>query len=224
VSWRDGTGLDAGLLFVYALAFSFAYVSLGASTGALVLFAAVQATMIARGLGEGERPHLLEWAGLLVALAGLVYLLAPGLHAPSPRGSALMATAGVAWGLYSLRGRRADDPLASTRGNFVRATPAALLVSIASWSARHGSTPGVALAALSGAAASGLGYVIWYAALPRLTATRAALVQLCVPVLAAAGGVLFLAESLSLRFAVAASAVLGGVGLATLGRGRERLP
>jgi drug/metabolite transporter (DMT)-like permease len=218
VSWRDGSALNAVILFVYALAFSYAYLSLGASTGALLLFAAVQATMIARGLREGERPHLLEWTGLAMALAGLVYLLSPGLQAPPALGSALMLAAGVAWGLYSLQGRKSGDPLAATRGNFARAAPAALLVSLATWPTRHVSAAGLSLAALSGAAASGLGYVFWYAALPRLTAVRAALVQLSVPVLAALGAVLFLSESLSWRFALASAVVLGGVALAVRGR------
>jgi drug/metabolite transporter (DMT)-like permease len=220
VSGHDGTWLDSALLFVYAVTFSFAYTSLGASTGALILFASVQATMILRGLGEGERPHVLEWLGLLLALGGLVTLLLPGLHTPSAHGSALMASAGVAWGLYSLRGRQGGDPLSATRDNFVRAAPAALVVSLALASTTRLSPIGIGLAALSGAAASGLGYVIWYAALPKLTATRAALVQLAVPVLAALGSVLFLSETLSWRFAVAAVAVLGGVGLAVLGRAR----
>ncbi len=217
-SGSGGTWFEASMLFLYAVAFSFAYVSLSASAGALILFASVQATMIFVGLRGGERPDAGEWVGLLLALGGLVGLVLPGLTAPSLSGSALMAVAGTAWGAYSLRGRRAVNPVTSTRDNFVRAVPLVLMVDLISLPARHWSGKGLALAALSGAGASGLGYVIWYAALPGLTATRAAIVQLSVPVLAAAGGVLFLSESISMRLVSSGIAILGGVTLAVLGR------
>jgi drug/metabolite transporter (DMT)-like permease len=223
---RGGSWLSGALLFLYAVPFSFAYLSLGAGTGALILFGGVQSTMILGAFLSGERPRLLEWLGLLVALGGLVYLVSPGLAAPSATGSALMLVAGAAWGLYSLRGRGEADPLSATTDNFVRSVPLALLVSLLLLSRIEVSSPGAWLALASGALTSGLGYVIWYAALRGLTATRAAAVQLTVPVLAALGGVLFLGESVSFRLVLAGMVILGGVGLALTGRfalaGRER--
>jgi drug/metabolite transporter (DMT)-like permease len=211
--------ISALLLFLYAAAFSFAYTGLTTGTGALILFGSVQATMLAFALRSGERPHPLEWAGLALALVGLVYLVLPGLAAPPPVSSAFMAVAGVSWGLYSLRGRGATDPLADTTRNFVLALPLAFAVSLLTLrGGAHVSTSGVLLAVLSGALASGVGYVMWYAALRGLTATRAATVQLPVPVLAAVGGVLFMSESVSLRLLLAATAILGGVALALFGR------
>lgn len=213
--WRSGF-----YLVLYAVTFSFAYLSLSAGTGALILFGCVQATMIAGALRSGERPGALEWAGIAIALGGLVFLTAPGLTAPSPAGSALMAAAGIAWGLYTLRGRGTGDPLVATSRNFMRAVPFALAVSFLMLSRREVSARGVLLAVSSGAAASGIGYVVWYAALRGLSATRAATVQLSVPVIAALGGVLFLSESVSPRLAGSAVLILGGVGLALAGRVR----
>jgi drug/metabolite transporter (DMT)-like permease len=217
-----GSWGSAVLLFLYAVPFSFAYVSLGAGTGALILFGAVQATMLAAALSSGERPHVVQWLGLILALGGLVYLVVPGLAAPSPVGSALMALAGVAWGVYSTRGRGASDPLAETAGNFARSVPLAIAVSVAA--ARHVSVGvnGALLAVASGALASGLGYVAWYAALPGLSATRGASVQLAVPVLAAAGGVIFLSEQVTVRLIVATILILGGVALALTRTERRR--
>lgn len=205
---------SAAALFAYAAAFSLAYITLSAGTGALILFGAVQLTMILAGLLAGERPRPAEWLGLALALGGLIVLVRPGLAAPSPAGSALMATAGVAWGVYSLRGRGSTEPLRNTAGNFLRTLPLALLLLLAAGRGATWEPRGVLLAAASGALASGLGYAIWYAALPALTATRAALVQLLVPVLAAAGGVALLGEAIPLRLPVAAAMVLGGVALA----------
>ncbi len=209
-----GDWLSAFMLFAYAAAFSFAYVSLPAGTGALILFGTVQATMILAALRGGERPHVLEWAGLALAVAGLVYLVSPGLSAPAPAGSALMAAAGVAWGIYSLRGRGAADPARDTTGNFLRALPITLVLSAIALRDVSASPRGVALAIASGAVASGLGYVLWYMALKGLTATRAAIVQLSVPVIAAAGGVLLLAEAISVRLVLSSVLILGGVALA----------
>jgi len=221
-SWRAArvSWPAAGMLFGYAITFSFAFVSLTAGTGALILFGAVQVTMILAALFEGERPGTLEWIGLLLAITGLVYLVLPGLEAPSPLGSALMAVAGISWGLYSLHGRRAIDPLAETTANFIRAVPFALAVSTVALLHLHLTLRGVLVAAISGSVTSGLGYVIWYVALRGLTATRAATVQLSVPVLAALGGVVFLSEMLTLRLISAAVLVLGGIGLAISGRAR----
>jgi drug/metabolite transporter (DMT)-like permease len=219
-----GSWASASLLFLYSAAFSFAYLSLSAGTGALILFGAVQLTMILAAIRGGERPHLLEWGGWILALAGLVILVLPGIKAPSPAGSALMAAAGVSWGVYSLRGRGGGNPLADTTSNFLRAVPLALGVSLAALGRFHVSREGVLLAAASGALASGVGYVVWYAALRGLTATRAATVQLSVPVLAAAGGLLFLSERLSVRLLVAAVMILGGIALAAARRGSPAPP
>jgi drug/metabolite transporter (DMT)-like permease len=219
---RPGTGggwIAGALLFVYAITFSFAYLSLSAGTGALILFAAVQFTMIAAGLRSGEKPLLLEWCGLAAALAGLVYLVLPGVAAPSLSSSALMAIAGIAWGFYSLRGRGAADPVRATADNFLRAVPPALLITIIFWPSLQLRADGFFWALLSGAITSGLGYVIWYAALPRLTATRAATVQLAVPAIAALGGVAFLSEIMTVRLLVSACAILGGIGLSVSARG-----
>lgn len=216
-----GHWASAAALFVYAAAFSLAYVTLTTGTGALILFGAVQLTMILAGLRAGERPRPAEWLGLGLALTGLVVLVRPGLAAPSLAGSALMASAGVAWGIYSLRGRASREPLLNTAGNFALTIPAAaLLLLFDGGEATTWSVQGTLLAIGSGALASGAGYAIWYAALPALTATRAALVQLLVPVLAAAGGVLLLSEEVPLRLPVAAALVLGGVALAVTSRSR----
>jgi drug/metabolite transporter (DMT)-like permease len=172
-----GTWLSASMLFLYAAAFSFAYLKLSAGTGALILFCSVQLTMILYGLWQGERPHALSWMGLFLALGGLFYLVIPGLAAPSPGGSALMVIAGVGWGVYSLRGRGIKDPAAMTAGNFLRTLPFVIVVSLATLSQMHVSREGFLLAFISGSLTSGVGYLVWYAALQGLTATRAATVQ-----------------------------------------------
>lgn len=216
-----GTWLSAAMLFLYAVPFSFAYMSLSAGTGALVLFGSVQATMILAAVVAGERPHPWQWIGLVVALIGLVGLVLPGLTAPPLVGSALMAVAGIAWGIYSLRGRGTKDPLGDTTSNFTRSLPFVIVVSAFALPRFHVSSTGVVLAIGSGAISSALGYVVWYAALKGLTATRAAAVQLSVPVIAAAGGVLFLAEEVSLRLIGSAVLIVGGVALALAGRERR---
>ena len=209
-----GSWISASMLFLYAVTFSFAYISLSAGTGALILFAAVQITMIAVGLSTGERPEILEWLGLFIAISGLIYLVSPGITAPSILGSVLMAAAGIAWGIYSLRGRGASDPVGVTTDNFLRTVPLVIGL-ILLWLSTLAITPiGLLWAALSGSITSGVGYVLWYAALPRLTATRAATVQLAVPVLAALAGVFVLSEAISLRLVISAVVILGGVGLA----------
>jgi drug/metabolite transporter (DMT)-like permease len=205
---------SAGLLALYAVPFAFAYVTLSTGTGALLLFGAVQVTMLVDTLRRGDRHAPAQWLGAGRALGGLVYLLLPGLTAPPLVGALLMLLAGVAWGLYTLRGRNAADPLGDTAANFLRAAPFALLASGLTVSRFHLEAPGFVLAVASGAIASGLGYVIWYAALQSLTSLTASSVQLSVPVLAAIGGVVFLGERVSLRLLVAAVLVLGGIGLA----------
>ena len=209
-------------LFAYAILFSLAYLRIPAGTGALLLFAAVQLTMIGAGLRAGESPRALEWAGLAVSLAGLVLLTAPGLARPDPIGAAAMLAAGVGWGIYSLRGRGAHDPIAANAASFARAALLAL-VALAAFAAEGEArlTPvGTALALTSGAVTSGLGYAVWYAALRGLRATRAAIVQLSVPPLAAGLGVLALGESVSVRLLVASALILGGIALAVVGRRR----
>ena len=215
-----GSWMSAGVLFLYAISFSYAYTSLSAGTGALILFGSVQATMIIAALLAGERPRPLEWGGFLVALTGVVWLVFPGITAPSPAGSLLMALAGFAWGVYSLRGRAAGEPLLDTAWNFIRCMPAVVLLALATFSRMHFSTRGVALAAASGALASGAGYAVWYVALRGLSATRAATVQLSVPVLAGLGGVLLLGETITARLVMAAVLILGGVGVAVLTKTR----
>ena len=214
----SGSWTSAALLFLYAIPFSIAYGSLTAATGALILFGCVQLTMLAGALWGGERSRGIEWVGFALALGGLVYLLLPGLSAPSPVGGALMALAGIAWGGYSLRGRRSVYPLLDTAGNFTRAVPLAVAVTIVSLGALRVSARGALLALASGVLASGFGYVAWYAALRGLSGTRAALVQLSVPILAAAGGVFFLGERLSARLVGSAALVLGGIAVALAAR------
>ena len=216
-----GSWGSAAFLFLYAITFSFAYLSLSAGTGALILFGSVQITMIVAALRSGERPHPLEWGGLLLALGGLVYLVFPGLKAPSPLSSILMTIAGVAWGFYTIRGRVAQNPLAATAGNFVYSVPMALVVLAVSFKSVFVSSSGIRYAMFSGALASGVGYVIWYAALRGLTTTRAAMVQLSVPVIAAWGGVLFLAEVVSARLLIAGMLILGGIAMALLSRQKK---
>lgn len=209
-----GTWRSALALFAYAAAFSFAYVRLPAGTGALLLFGAVQVTMHAYGLWSGERLSGMQVAGLVVAAGGLVGLLLPGLTAPPTASACLMLAAGVAWGVYSLRGKGGGDPTAATAGNFARSIPFALLLVLVAARPMGLDRAGAAYAIASGALASGLGYAVWYAVLPSLRATTAATVQLSVPVIAALGAVVVLAEPITLRLVAASIAVLGGVALA----------
>ena len=223
-SWRA-----AGMLFLYAAPFSLAYVELTTGTGALIAFSFVQLTMISASIIGGRHPHPLEWLGMGLAMSGLYLLVRPGLSAPSPFGAVMMATAGTAWGFYSLIGRRSVDPLKETAGNFARASVLVIVFGFAGlavsrfgaafglpermlgFAVVHWSGPGLLLAILSGAVTSALGYVLWYAALRGLTATRAALVQTSVPVLAAVGGILILGEPATARLAVAGGMILGGI-------------
>lgn len=210
--------VSAFFLFAYATCFSFAYTGLTTATGALILFGMVQATMISVALISGERPKILEWLGFIAAIFGLIYLVFPGLESPPLIQSVLMAFAGIAWGFYTLRGKKSENPLAETTENFVRTIPLIIIVSVPfilwmklSWS-------GVLYAVLSGAIASGIGYSVWYAALKFHTATRAAILQLSVPAIAAIGGVIFLSETISIRLLLASGLILGGIGLAIWGR------
>src|SRR2546423_14342275 len=219
---KAGSWLSALALFGYAALFSFAYLQLTAGTGALLLFGAVQATMIFWALKKGERFRLIQTAGLILAIAGLVALVFPGLSAPPLGAAMLMFGAGIAWGIYSLRGKSAGDPLRATAGNFLRAVPMAALLSVVAFRSANFDRAGIVYAIISGALASGVGYAIWYSALPALKASAAATVQLSVPVLAAAGGIVFLSETITLRFALASIAVLGGIALVIVERRAAR--
>ena len=208
-----GNWLSALALFVYAAGFSFAYVNLTVATGALLLFGAVQVTMIGHGVWMGERLRIVQVVGLMLAIGGLVSLLLPGLSAPPFNGVVLMLSAGVAWGIYSLRGRGAGDPTQVTAGNFLRAVAIAAALSVLMLNDASLDMAGFWYAVASGALASGIGYAIWYTALPGLKATQAATVQLSVPVIAAIGGIIFLGEATTLRFVLASVAILGGIAL-----------
>jgi drug/metabolite transporter (DMT)-like permease len=220
-SWR-GRGASGPLaLLVYALPFSFAYLRIGAAVGALVLFGVVQLTMISYGIARGERPARMTWVGLVLAIGGLATLAAPSATRPDPVGVLLMTVAGVAWGVYSLVGRTATDPIAANAWSFLCSSPLAIVVGVAFSTPAVASSRGIVLALISGAITSALGYALWYRALPRLSVTQAAVAQLSVPVIAAVGAALFLDERLTVRFAAAGAAVLTGVALALAARSRS---
>jgi len=216
-NWRT-----VAMLFTYMVFFSFAYLSLSAGTGALLLFGSVQLTMFVVALREGERFPLLSWGGFALAIMGLIFLVLPGVTAPNPLGAILMTVAGIAWGAYSLMGRNVADPLEATAKNFMYSVPLVLMVSLFFLPEFSSSYGGLALAIASGAVTSGCGYVIWYAALPGLTATRAATVQLSVPVIAAFGGILLLSELITPRLLLASAATLGGVAIVLAQRSEQR--
>lgn len=212
----EGSWPSALALFIYAAGFSLAYIKLAAGTGALLLFGAVQITMIGYGFWTGERLSKQQIAGFSVALVGLVGFLLPGLSAPPLQSSTLMIAAGISWGIYSLRGKTASNPMGMTAGNFLRAVPFTVGLSLSMVSETSLTLAGCLYAVAAGAVTSGLGYTIWYTALKDLTATSAATVQLSVPVITATGGILFLGENLTLRLVVASSTILGGIALAIL--------
>jgi len=211
-----GNWLSAFALFVYAAFLSYSYGSLTTAMGALLLFGAVQVTMIGHGMWTGERMLKLQLAGLVLALAGLIGLLLPGLSAPPLFGSTVMLASGVAWGIYSLRGKGAGDPLRVTAGNFLRAVPITVILSLLMYRHTAWDSTGIGYAVASGALTSGIGYAIWYTVLPMLKAAKAATVQLSVPVIAALGGVIFLGEPLTLRLVLASMAILGGIAMVIL--------
>ena len=216
-----GNLLSGGCLLGYALGFSLAYLRLGAALGAILLFASVQVSMIGLGIAAGHRPNFLELFGLAVASVAFGWLMLPGLHAPDPFGAAMMIVAGIAWGLYSLRGRGSASPMADTAGNFLRAALLCIPVTLAAvWIGPRAPLhmANVELAVLSGALTSGVGYSVWYLALPHLRPLQAASVQLTVPVIAALGAVVCLGETLSMRLVLAGSAILAGVATTILAR------
>ena len=212
-----GSWTASFLLFVYALAFSYAYVSLDTGTGALILAGSVQMAMILLSIFSGTRLHFVEWAGLAIACTGFVYLVLPGVTMPSIDGFLLMTVSGIAWAIYTLNGRNSKNPLADTAYNFLRTTPLVILLVIFTISNAHYSPEGIVLALLCGGITSGVGYVIWYTALGGLSSTLAAVLQLSVPAVAILGGALFVSEAVTLRLAVSAAMVLGGILVVILG-------
>ncbi len=214
----NGSWTSALMLFLYAFAFSFAYIDLDAGIGALILFGVVQLTMLLTGLAKGERPRPIQYIGLFLAMGGLVYLIWPGIESPSLHSSGLMAVAGIGWGVYSLRGRGNKLPAAVTTDNFIRTVPFAIMAGLVFLPQLHITTAGFIWAVISGAVTSGIGYIIWYSALRGLTRTRAAIIQLSVPVIAAFGGVILLSESITLRLILAGVLTLGGITLSIYGK------
>ena len=224
-SFRPAGGralLGAAALVAYAAPFSFAYLRIGAAVGALVLFGVVQLTMIGYGIARGERPGTIAWLGLALAVFGLAALTVPAASRPDPPGVALMAVAGVAWGAYSLAGRKTLDPVAANARSFLWSVPLALVLAAVAHASAAATAKGVGLALISGGLTSGLGYAIWYRAVARLTVTQAAVAQLSVPVIAAAGAAILLHERLGPRFVLSAAAILAGVSLVFAARYSER--
>jgi drug/metabolite transporter (DMT)-like permease len=217
-----GSWAQAIALFGYALAFSVAYLWLGAAVGAIVLFGAVQFGMMGHAIAAGDRPGLLEWAGLASAFAALVWLAAPGVAAPSPAGVLLMVVAGLSWAVYSILGRGSREPLADTAGNFLRCLPVALLLLAWGWRIHPPEPAGLAYALASGALASGLGYAVWYAVMPALPRVTAASIQLTVPAIAAAGAVIFIGETLTTRMVLASAGMIVGIAVVILAGERRR--
>ncbi|PCI46414.1 MAG: EamA family transporter [Alphaproteobacteria bacterium] len=213
-----GSWSAAFMLFLYALTFSFAYISLDTGTGALILFGAVQITMIFISLFSGNRLHYFEWAGMAIAFSGFAYLVTPSLTTPSLTGFFLMAVAGIAWGFYTLKGRHSQNPISDTAYNFLRTLPLVIILLAVSLPYASLSREGVLLAILSGAVASGIGYAVWYIALGGLDVSKAAVVQLLVPVIAATGGVLFAGEIISQRLILSSVMVLGGILTVVMGK------
>ncbi|MBA6232701.1 MULTISPECIES: DMT family transporter [unclassified Colwellia] len=213
-----GSWLAASMLFIYAIAFSFGYVSLDTGTGALILFGAVQITMIMVNVISGNKLHFTEWTGLVIAFTGFVYLIIPSLVTPSFVGFILMAISGIAWGLYTLLGRTSTNPLSDTAYNFLRTSPFILILVIFGLDNVHITSIGILFAILSGAIASGIGYFVWYIALRGLSVTQAAVVQLFVPVIAGVGGVIFTNELITHRLIESSALVLGGILMVILGR------
>lgn len=211
-----GSWISGFALFAYAAAFSLAYVSLSTGMGALILFGSVQVTMISVALKSGEKLGPVQWIGLAAAISGFIYLVMPGISAPDPLGALLMCISGIAWGVYSIRGKGVSTPVVMTAGNFSRSAPMAIIAAAIAFSSVHLEPFGVLLALVSGIITSGLGYVLWYKALQSLTTTQASAVQLMVPVIAAFGGVAFLSEQVSFRLILGSALILGGVALVVI--------
>ena len=213
-----GSWTASFMLFLYATTFSYAYISLDTGTGALILFGSVQITMILLSLISGTRLHMTEWAGVVIAFMGFVYLILPGVTMPSITGFMLMTIAGIAWGIYTLKGRSSKNPLMDTAFNFLRTTPFVVILAISTMNNVNYSYEGIVLALLSGGLTSGIGYTIWYIALGGLSSTQAAVLQLSVPIIAALGGTIFVSEAITFRLSISAAMVLGGILIVVLGK------
>ena len=213
-----GSWIASSMLFLYAITFSFAYITLDTGTGALIMFGSVQITILLLSFITGTRLHLSEWTGVAIAFTGFVYLVLPGVTSPSLAGFILMTIAGFAWGIYTLKGQGSDAPLMDTSYNFLRTMPFVIILTIIALQNVSFTPEGIILAVLSGGIASGIGYMIWYVALGGLSSTQAAVVQLSVPVLAAMGGVIFMSEAVTLRLTISSLLILGGILLVVLGR------
>lgn len=218
IDWYTGIAL-----YIYAFAFSLAYISLSSGTGALILFGSVQITMLIAATKRGEKMRFYQWIGFLIAVAGIVYLVSPGISAPDIYGASLMIVSGIAWGVYSIAGKSVTNPISATKGNFIKASIIAIPVSMIALKSYQATPLGLSLALISGVITSGLGYVIWYKVVPLITTTQAAVLQLLVPLLAAIGGVLFIAEDFTLRLAISSLLILGGVILSVLTK-KKSLP
>ena len=212
-SWYSGI-----MLFLYAITFSFAYITLDTGTGALILFGSVQITMIALSLLSGNRLHFTEWLGVIIAFAGFLYLIMPGVTAPSTTGFLLMTVAGVAWGIYTINGKGSKNPLSDTTFNFLRTVPFIIIMLLVVLKDVNFTSKGILLAIISGGVTSGIGYTIWYMALKGLTSTQAAVVQLLVPVIAAFGGVIFIFEKITFRLTISSTMILGGILIVVMGK------
>ena len=217
-TYTKGSWYASLMLFTYAITFSYAYISLDTGTGALILFGSVQITMILLSLISGTRLHLTEWAGVIVAFVGFIYLILPGVTTPSLTGFILMSVSGIAWGVYTMKGRGSKSPLMDTAYNFFRTAPLVVLLAIFTMSNINYSSEGILLALLSGGITSGIGYTIWYIALGGLSSTQAAVLQLSVPVIAAIGGVVFVSEEITMRLTISAAIILGGILIVILGK------
>ena len=213
-----GSWFASLMLFVYALTFSYAYITVDTGTGALILFGSVQLTMIILSLVSGTRLHLAEWVGIVTAFMGLIYLVLPDVSSPSFNGLLLMTISGVAWGIYTLKGRDSQNPIMDTAYNFIRTIPLVLLLILLTIESRNFSNEGIILAIIAGGLTSGIGYSIWYIALKGLTSTQAAVIQLSVPIIAAIGGVVFVSEPITNRLIVSSVVVLGGIMIVVLGK------
>jgi len=212
-SWTAGL-----MLFLYAITFSYAYLSVDTGTGALILFGSVQITMIMLSLVTGTRLHLTEWSGVIIAFTGFIYLILPDITTPSVNGFILMTVSGMSWGIYTLKGRSSKNPLMDTTYNFLRTIPFVALLAIFTMQNMSYSFEGIVLALISGAVTSGVGYTIWYIALSGLSSTQAAVLQLSVPVIAAIGGVVFVSEEITIRLIISATIVLSGILMVVLGK------
>lgn len=218
VTSSRGSWSASFMLFLYAITFSYAYISLDTGTGALILFGSVHITMILLSHISGTRLHITEWFGVIIAFAGFIYLILPGITTPSFIGFLLMTVAGIAWGIYTLKGHGSKSPLMDTAYNFFRTIPFVVLLAISTFNNINYTSEGILLALLSGGITSGIGYTIWYIVLGGLSSTQAAALQLTIPVIAAIGGVIFVSEAITFRLIISATMVLGGILIVVLGK------